>query len=189
MWRKGPWRALGALHDLKPVLTRKGDDDAECLSVMIKTAPMNVLCVIGYGPQAWDSNDRKDKFWQYLEEEAKVAEEKGIGIIIQIDSNACAGENIIPGDPNQQKRNGKYLEEFLKSNPALNVVNPLQKCQGSITRHRKTFAGEENLILDIASYKAHDNWPQRENTGSQMSVQRKDVIMLYILIIIQLCLF
>ena len=42
---------------------------------------MNVLCVLGYGPQAGDSNDRKDKFWKYLEEEAKIAEEKGLGII------------------------------------------------------------------------------------------------------------
>ena len=95
--------AIGALHDLQPVLTRQGDDEAECLSVLVKTVPMDVLCVIGYGPQLGDCNDRKDKFWRYLEEEANTAENKGMGIIIQIDSNAWAGKNIIPGDPNPQK--------------------------------------------------------------------------------------
>ena len=94
--------AIGALHDLNPVLYRQGDDDAECLSVIVKTVSMDVLCVVGYGPQLTDNNDRKDKFWRYLDEEAKTAEEKNFGIIMQIDSNAWAGGNIIPGDPNLQ---------------------------------------------------------------------------------------
>ena len=141
--------AIGALHDLQPVLTRQGDDEAECLGVLVKTVPMDVLCVIGYGPQLGDCNDRKDKFWRYLEEEANTAENKGMGIIIQIDSNAWAGKNIIPGDPNPQNKNGKYLEEFLKSHPALIVVNTLQRCNGVITRHRKTTVGEEQSILDL----------------------------------------
>ena len=51
--------AIGALHCLKPLLTRQGDDDAECLSVSIKTVPMDILCVVGYGPQIGDNNDRK----------------------------------------------------------------------------------------------------------------------------------
>ena len=51
--------ALGALHNLRPVLTRQGDDIAECISVLVKTIPMDILCVIGYGPQIGDSVDRK----------------------------------------------------------------------------------------------------------------------------------
>ena len=33
---EGGGLALGALHDLKPVLTRKGDDDAECLRSTVR---------------------------------------------------------------------------------------------------------------------------------------------------------
>ena len=80
---------------------------------------------------------------------ANNAELKGMGIIIQIDSNAWAGENITPGDPNPQNKNLTYLEEFLKSFPALNVVNTLQSCNGFITRQRKTTVGEEKSILDL----------------------------------------
>ena len=41
------------------------------------------------------------------------------------------------------------MEEFLKSHPALIVVNTLQRCNGVITRHRKTTVGEEQSILDL----------------------------------------
>ena len=68
-------------------------------------------------------------------------------MIIQIDSNAWAGQHINPKDPNPQNANGKLLQQFLQSNPALTVVNSLQSCEGSITRHRKTTAGEENSVL------------------------------------------
>ena len=141
--------AIGVLHDLKPVLTKQGNDDAECMSVIVKTVPMDVLCVVGYGPQLGDTNDRKSKFWKYLSQEAMFAEEKGIGIIFQLDSNAWAGGNIIPGDPNPQNTNGKLLEIFLKAHPALTVINSLQSCRGLITRHRKTIKGEEKSILDL----------------------------------------
>ena len=141
--------AIGALHNLKPVLPRQGDDEAECISILVKTVPMDILCVVGYGPQTGDSYDRKSKFWKYLEEETETARNRGYGLIIQIDSNAWAGDQIIPKDPNPQNTNGKILQQFLKSNPALIVVNSLQSCRGTITRHRKTIIGEESSILDM----------------------------------------
>ena len=110
---------------------------------------MNILCVVGYGPQLGDPKPRKSQFWEYLREEVKTAKEKDVGIIIQIDSNSWAGKEIIPGDPNPQNRNGILLEKFLKENPALTVVNALPCCQGSITRQRKTIVGEEKSILDL----------------------------------------
>ena len=58
--------AIGALHNLKPVLTRQGDDEAECISILVKTIPMDIICVVGYGPQTGDSYDRKRKFWKYF---------------------------------------------------------------------------------------------------------------------------
>ena len=84
---EGGGLAIGALHSLRPVLTRQGDDDAECLSIVVKTIPMDVLCVIGYGPQSGDSIDRKSNFWKYLEKETETAREHDFGLIIQIDSN------------------------------------------------------------------------------------------------------
>ena len=146
---QGGGLAIGAVHNLKPVLTRRGDDNAECISISIKTLPMDILCVVGYGPQIGDNIDRKNMFWKYLEEEVETAKEHDFGLIIQIDSNSWAGDNIIPKDPNPQNSNGKLLQLFLQSNPALTVVNSLQNCEGSVTRYRKTIAGEESSILDL----------------------------------------
>ena len=141
--------ALGALHNLRPVLTRQGDNKAECLSVSLKTNYMDILCVVGYGPQNGDSSDRKSMFWKYLEEETETARESDSGLIIQIYSNALAGDLIIPEDPNPQNSNGKLLNQFPQYKPALTVVNFLKSCKGSITRHRKTTVGEESYVLDL----------------------------------------
>ena len=47
---------------------------------------------------------RKTGFWNYLTEEVRSAEDTNKGLIIQIDSNAWAGKDIIPEDPNKQKQ-------------------------------------------------------------------------------------
>ena len=98
--------AIGVLHELQPFLTREGDDDAECLSVEVKASNHKFLVVTGYGPQLSDTAQRKNSFWDYLEEEFKYAEEKDIGIYIQIDSNSWRGRELIPFDPNKQNGNG-----------------------------------------------------------------------------------
>ena len=54
--------AVGALHDLKPVLVRQGDDDVECMTIQVTTGPTNFRCVVGYGPQKDDSSERKTGF-------------------------------------------------------------------------------------------------------------------------------
>ena len=140
---------FGALHELQPILVRKGDDKVECMSVEIKSAEKTILFVTGYGPQLIDSDERKIQFWQYLSDEIKRANDKEIGIIIEIDSNAWAGSQIIPSDPNKQNKNGKYFEEFLKRNPHIFVVNSLSLCDGNITRYRKTIRGVERAIIDL----------------------------------------
>ena len=66
-----------------------------------------------------------------------------------MNSNSWFGDAIIPGDPNQQNRNGILMQNFLENNPALTVVNSLPCCKGSITRHRTTIVGEEKSILDV----------------------------------------
>ena len=77
-----------------------------CLSVEVKASNHKFLVVTGYGPQLSDTAQRKNSFWDYLEEEFKYAEEKDIGIYIQIDSNSWRGRELIPFDPNKQNGNG-----------------------------------------------------------------------------------
>ena len=141
--------AIGALHDLNPILVRQGDDSVECLTIEVKAANISFMCVTGYGPQIHDTSDRKERFWKYLDEEAKSAVQREVGIIFQIDSNAWAGENLIPGDNNKQNNNGVLLEKFLEDNPGLVIVNSLSCCIGKITRHRETTMGTEEAILDL----------------------------------------
>ena len=146
---EGGGLVIGVLHELNPILTREGNDEVECLSVEFKVSNHKFLCINGYGPQLGDSAERKTSFWNYLEEEAKSAEQRNIGLIIQIDSNAWLGSDIIPGDPNKQNSNGKLMAQFLKSNPALTVVNSLGLCEGTVTRHRTTTMGKEESVLDV----------------------------------------
>ena len=71
--------AMGCSTNLSPVLTRNGGDEAEALTVNIKIQKMNILCCTAYGPQNNDSCESKDRFWQYIDEEAKQAENDGKG--------------------------------------------------------------------------------------------------------------
>ena len=58
--------AVGALHDLNPVLFRQGNDEVECMTVELTTGNTRLRCVVGYGPQLADSHTRKEQFWKYL---------------------------------------------------------------------------------------------------------------------------
>ena len=141
--------AIGVLHDINPVLVRQGDDEIECMTIEVTTGTTRLRCVTGYGPQESDCVSRKEKFWNYLEIEVHSAQEDGIGLIIEIDSNAWAGEQVIPGDPKTQNNNGKHLSQFLERNTNVTLVNALPICQGAITRKRKTDCLDEKSILDL----------------------------------------
>ena len=60
-----------------------------------------------------------------------------------MDSNCHVGSGLIPGDPNPQNENGKYLQCFMERNPRLTIVNSLDLCQGLVTRHGVTTQREE----------------------------------------------
>ena len=100
---------VGALHDLRPVLVRQGDDEVECLTIEVTAGITKIRCVNGYGPQLSDSKERREKFWNNLDREVDDAEEKDIGLVIEMDSNSWAGNTLIPNDPNPQNGNGKML--------------------------------------------------------------------------------
>ena len=125
--------ALGVMNYLEPSWISEGDDDAEALTVEIWIEGFPIRLICGYGPQEYDSKDRKDKFWGYIEREVTNTKNIGAGLIIQFDGNLWAGRTIIQDDPNKQNQNGKIFESFLQKNSHLNVVNALSICEGKIT--------------------------------------------------------
>ena len=140
--------AMGCSINLRPVLTRNGGDEAEALSVNIKIGKIEVLCCTACGPQNNDISEKKENFWQYLDEEAKKAKNEGYGFILQGDLNSWLGGVEIPWDPRPQNDNGKRFKEFLVSND-LTVVNALKCCKGTITRKRNRKGQIQNSIIDF----------------------------------------
>ena len=57
--QNGGGLAIGALHDLKPMLVHQGNDEIECITIQLTTGPTTFRCVVGYGPQNDDSHERK----------------------------------------------------------------------------------------------------------------------------------
>ena len=141
--------AIGCIKELKPVLARKGNDTIEALTIDISLQKMKIKCVVGYGPQENSKNENKINFWQYIEEDSRTAWDNGQGFIFHCDGNLWAGPSIIPGDPKNQNKNGKFFEDFLARNPNLVVVNSLPICEGLITRHRIKSGKEEKSVLDF----------------------------------------
>ena len=92
--------------------------------------------------------DKKEKFWDFIEEEVCQAERENQGIIIQMDGNLHAGGELIKNDPNIQNQNGKLFMQFLRRNSSLVVVNSLDICKGLITRQRQVKEKTERAILD-----------------------------------------
>ena len=97
---------------------------------------MTIRCCVAYGCQENEKIERKEQFWNYLDEEVSFAGDSGAGFVLHFDGNLWAGEALIPGDPRKQNRNGKLFEEFLDRHPHLSIVNSLPQCEGLITRRR-----------------------------------------------------
>ena len=131
------------------MLIRNWNDEVEYITIEISTNTARVRCVTGYGPQEADCISRKEKFWNYLDQEVHSAREENIGLVIAINSNAWAGDAIIPNDPNNQNYNEKLLEGFLKRNKNMTLVNALPICEGLVTRKRITKCLNEKSALDI----------------------------------------
>ena len=134
--------------DLSPALVRDGGSDVDALTVDISIKKMQITCVSAYGPQEKGFSEKKDKFWQYLEEDAKRADNEGKVFILQGDLNSWLGKNIIPHEPRQQNENGRLMEDFVSRNH-LTVVNGLYLCKGLITRTIQSKNTCEKSILDF----------------------------------------
>ena len=131
---KGGGIAIGVLNALEPSWISQGDDNTEALTIEIWLNSFPVRLVCGYGPQEYDSKERKDGFWEYLNEQVQKAATEGTGLIIQMDGNLWAGGSIVMGDLKVQNQNGKMFEQYLTKNPTISVGNALPLCQGKFTR-------------------------------------------------------
>ena len=147
--REGGGLVIGCARELQPVWLREGDDEVEALSVEIILKRIKIRCVVAYGCQENDSIDLKEAFWKYLDEDVDQADNSGSGFVLQFDGNLWAGDDLIPGDPRKQNRNGKLFQQFLERHPQLSVVNALSQCEGLITRVRKKNGEMEKSVLDF----------------------------------------
>ena len=83
-------------------LVKEGNDETEAISVKISLEEIEIRAICAYGPQETATKEKKDKFWEFLEEETNHAELEGDGLVIQMDGNVHAGPALIKGDPNKQ---------------------------------------------------------------------------------------
>ena len=140
---------IGVDNNLQALQVRQGDDEVECLSVVVSVPGTDIRAVCGYGPQGRDTAARKTLFWEYLDKEVDTANKSDQILIIQLDSNSHAGNQLIPKDPNPQNKNGKFLQRFMDRNPSMTIVNSLPICKGLITRQRNTILRQEKSVLDL----------------------------------------
>ena len=140
---------IGCRPDLKPVWVKEGEGDVETLSIDIFVKKLKIRCCVGYGCQEGDYKEKKDAFWEYLDNEVIEAAKAGSGLVIQMDGNLWAGEKIIKNDPRPQNNNGKRFEQFLKRNSHMTVVNNLNLCDGVVTRKRARNGKIEESVLDF----------------------------------------
>ena len=146
---KGGGLAIGALKDLDPVWIKEGNDEVEAITIEIKVKKLAISYTTSYGPQENDKIEKKIGYWDYLNQEVLRANKEGKGFVLQCDSNAWLGSNIIPGDPRPQNKNGKLFAKFLNDNPHLTLINSLPVCEGKITRSRMCEDKLEESILDV----------------------------------------
>ena len=141
--------AIGVDREIESTLLREGNDDIEALVVQVVIGKLPVRIIAAYGPQENSQKEKKDLFWDFIEEEATKAELEEHGLIIQMDENLHAGPDLVKNDPNIQNKNGKLFMEFLTRNPYLVIGNNLDLCNGIITRQRLLENKTERAILDF----------------------------------------
>ena len=105
------------------------------------------LCI--YDPQENHSMDKKSKLWTRLATEVEHAVENEKAVILQMDGNLWAGQEVVKNDPHRCNQNGQLFRDFLKMFPQLYVVNNLDICEGLITRRRQTVHKLEEPVLDF----------------------------------------
>lgn len=146
--REGGGVALSVKKELSPAFVRDGGDEVEAVTVDIHMNKMAISVTSAYGPQENALIQNKTKFWEYLSKEAHRASTEGKGFILQGDLNAWLGPAMLPGDVNDQNRNGKLFSTFLAENK-LTCVNTLRLTKGLITRSRNYLGEVKQSSIDF----------------------------------------
>ena len=146
---QGGGLVIGVDKEIESTLVREGNDLVEAIVVQVVIGKLTIKIIVGYGPQENAPKEKKDKFWEFLEDEIIKADLENHGLIIQMDGNLHAGPEVIKNDPNRQNNNGKLFTEFLERNPNVFVANNLSCCEGSITRKRILENRTEIAVLDF----------------------------------------
>ena len=110
---QGGGLAIGVSKILESTFVNEGDEGTEVMSIVVVVGKIEIRVLVGYGVQENASKEKKDKFWEFIENEVIEAESQGQGILIQMDGNLHAGKDLVKGDPNPQNTNGKYQNRFI----------------------------------------------------------------------------
>ena len=146
---QGGGLAIGVNKKLESTFVKEGDEGTEVMSIVVVVGKMQIRVLVGYGVQENATKDKKDKFWEFIENEVIEAESQGQGILIQMDGNLHAGKELVKNDPNPQNTNGRLFMQFLQRNTCLTVVNSMSICEGTITRRRIVENRTEQAVLDF----------------------------------------
>ena len=84
---QGGGLARGVVKDLESTLIREGNYKVEAISVKIVVDKIPIRPVLAYGPQENSRKEKKDMFWEFMEQEVNQAELEENGLIIQMDGN------------------------------------------------------------------------------------------------------
>ena len=149
--RKGGGTLLAVHEDFNPKLVEEYSDEFELIVVEITTEDQNIRIITGYGPQENWEEPKRLPFFIALETEVEKAELAGRSVIIEIDANSKLGPSYISGDPHDMTPNGCLLDGIIKRHN-LTVGNGTSKCEGTITRSRRTRKGIEQSVIDFLMF-------------------------------------
>ena len=138
---------LTAIHKSLNPVTVSNDTNEEVLVVEATIANNKIRFINGYGPQEDEKDKIREGFYSRLDQDTKSSKLAGAMICMEMDATAKLGSEIIRGDPKEQSKNGKLLENVIVENDLV-VINAQDVCKGVITRYRKTISSEERSVLD-----------------------------------------
>ena len=81
---QGGGLALGVTKELESTLIKEGDDNTEAIVVQVSVGQLQIRILLAYGVQENAQKERKENFWNFIEEQVNLAELYGQGFILQM---------------------------------------------------------------------------------------------------------
>ena len=119
---------LTAVHKSLNPVSVSNDTEEEVLVVEATIGNKKVRFINAYGPQEDDKDDVREGFFNRIDQEVKRSKLAGALVCIEMDANAKLGPRIINGDPKEQSKNGKLLENVVTENDLI-IVNIEKVCK------------------------------------------------------------